>query len=128
MKLNLKKAKLIYELRHESPVDKECNINEFVYRTDNGRYYIHFDGGKLSEYGVKIGFNKYKGRSGEYEIDKFELGIWKDSAIYSSGKRPETYMFIDWEKEEAEAILKDFEQNNNEIMLIENLTEAELPF
>ncbi len=125
MKFNLKNSKLIYELRYESPVDKECYTNEFVYRTRKGRYFIHFEGGKFSDYAVKIGFNDYKGRSGEYEIDRFELEVWKDNAINNSRKRPERYMFVDWEKE---AILKDFEQNNNEMMLIENLTEAELPF
>ena len=128
MKVNLEKAKLIYELRYESPVDKEYYTNEFVYRTNSGRYYIHFEGGKFSEYAVKTGFNQYKIRSGEYEIDKFELSIWKNNAINSSRENPERYMFIDWEKEEDEAILKDFEQNNNEMMLIKNLTEAELPY
>lgn len=128
MKFNLKKAKLIYELRYKSPLYKECFTNEFVYRTDNGRYYIHFEGGEFSEYGVKVGFNKNKGRSGEYEIDKFELEIWKDNGINNSRKRPERYMFVDWEKEEEEAILKDFEQNSNEFIFVENLTESELTF
>lgn len=128
MKVNLKKAKLIYELRYESPVDKECYTNEFVYKTHKGRYFIHFEGGKFSDYSVKIGFNQYKGRSGEYEIDRFELNMWKNNALNNSREKPERYMFIDWEKEEEGAILKDFEQNYNEMMLIENLTEAELPF
>lgn len=128
MKFNLKKAKLIYELRYESPVDKECYTSEFVYRTNSGRYYIHFEGGKFSEYAVKTGFNKYKGRNGEYEIDIFELSIWKNNALNNSREKPERYMFVDWETEEDKALTEEFEKNSYEMMLIENLTEAELPF
>lgn len=128
MKFNLKKAKLIYELRYESPVDKECYTNEFVYRNDRGKYYIHYEGGKFSEYAVKIGFNQYKGRSGEYEIDRCELNMWKNNAVNSSIERPERYLFVDWESEEDKALIEAFERNTCDMMLMENLTEAELPF
>lgn len=45
----------------------------------------------------------------------------------SQKRYPEEYMFIDWEKEEDEAIIDEI-QANNELIIMGVLSEGELPF
>ena len=110
MKFNLNKSKLIYQVRYNTPLSKEGYTYEMLYRTEEGKYFIHFEGGKCSEYAVKVGMFDYRGRSGEYEINKCDLDIWKQTALSNSKRKPERYMVIDWEKEEDESILEQFEK------------------
>lgn len=128
MKFDLKNSKLLFEVRYTIPGDKENYTYEMLYKTKDDKCFIHFEGGKYSEYVVKIGFNDYKARSGNYFVDKYGIDIWKSIVGKMQKTYPNKYMIIDWEKEEEEVILEDKKQNDNFIMEISRLSEAELPF
>ncbi|MDU6543060.1 MAG: hypothetical protein E6519_15715 [Clostridium sp.] len=128
MKFNLEQSKLLYEVRYKVPGDKESYTYEMLYRNKDGKYFMHFEGGKYSEYAVKIGMHDYKPRSGNYFIDRGDIGVWKVVSQKMQEERPNKYMIIDWEKEEQERILEEKKQNDDFIMEISRLSEAELPF
>lgn len=52
---------------------------------------------------------------------------WKAFGMKSQKRYPEEYMFIDWEKEEDEAIIDEIKANN-ELIIMGVLSEGELPF
>ena len=57
MKFDVKNSKLVYEVRdlgHDN--DKERWMHEQLYRTKEGTYFIHFEGGAESRYGIKVGY------------------------------------------------------------------------
>lgn len=128
MKFNLRKSKLLFEVRYKMPDSKECYTYEMLYKTVNGKYFIHFETGKYSQYAIKVGMFDYMARSGDYWIDKFEIEIWKEMALNNFKNKPEKYMVIDWEQEEEEAILHEIELNDEYIMAMGKLNESELPF
>ena len=128
MKFDLKNSKLLFEVRYTVPGDKESYTYEMLYKTKDDKCFIHFEGGKYSEYAVKIGFNDYKARSGNYFVDKYDIDIWKSISEKMQKTHPNKYMIIDWEKEEEEIILEEKKQNDDFIMEISRLSEAELPF
>ena len=99
-----------------------------LYRNKDGRYFIHFDGGKYSKYAVKIGMHDYKARSGNYFIDEYDIDVWKMVSQKMQEEHPNKYMVIDWEKEKEEKILEEKKQNDDFIMEISRLSDAELPF
>ena len=98
------------------------------YRRKDGKYFIHFEGGKYSEYSVKIGYNDFVARSGNYFIHKMDLKRWKESSLRLQKNNPIEYMVIDWEKEEDESILNEIKLNDEYIMAMGKLSESELPF
>ena len=128
MKFDLKNSKLLFEVRYTVPGDKESYTYEMLYKTKDDKCFIHFEGGKYSEYAVKIGMHDYKPRSGNYFIDKHDIGVWKMVAKKMQKECSNKYMIIDWEKEEEERILEEKKQNDDFIMEISRLSEAELPF
>lgn len=128
MKFDLKNSKLLFEVRYTVPRNKEIYTYEMLYKTKDDKYFMHFEGGKYSEYAVKIGMNDYKPRSGNYFIDEYDIDVWKRVSEKMKKAYPNQYMIIDWEKEEEERILEEKKQNDDFIMEISRLSEAELPF
>ena len=127
MKFDLKNSKLLFEVRFRNKNYKDIYTYEMLYKRNDGKYFIHFDGGKYSEYAVKIGYYDFVARSGNFFMEKININSWKESALRCKKKWPEEYMFIDWEKEEDEAIIDEI-KDNNKLMIMGALTESELPF
>lgn len=127
MKFDLKKSKLLFEVRYRNKNYKDIYTYERLYKRSDGKYFIHFDGGKYSEYGMRIGYNDSVARSGNYFIDEIDMDSWKALGMRSQKKHPEEYMFIDWEKEENESIFEEI-KHNNQLMMMGGLPEGELPF
>ena len=127
MKFELKKSKLLFEMRYKSPNSKECYTYEMLYKTICGKYFIHFEAEKYSEYSVEIGMFDYMARSGNYWIDEVDINMWKEMSLRNCTNKPERYMVIDWEKEENESIFEEI-KHNNQLMMMGTLPEGELPF
>ena len=128
MKFDLKKSKLLFEVRYKVLGSKESYTYEMLYKRTDGKYFIHFEGGKYSDYSVKVGFCDFSPRSGNYFINKYEIDLWKRVALEMQKKNPVEYMVIDWEKEEKESIIDDMKINDNYMVSMGKLSEAELPF
>ncbi|MBN1060211.1 hypothetical protein [Clostridium botulinum] len=105
MKFNLDTSKLLYEVRFQSLNSKENYTYEQLYKNINGEYFIHFIGGKYSEYAVKISYLDYKEREGSYYINKYDINLWKNTLLKMEEKFPNQYTIIDWEKEKDESII-----------------------
>ncbi|HBJ1650189.1 TPA: hypothetical protein LA460_000613 [Clostridium botulinum] len=105
MRFNLEASELLYEVRFQSLNAKENYTYEQLYKTINGEYFIHFIGGKYSEYAVKISYLDYKEREGSYYIHKYDINLWKNTSIKMQAKHPEEYIIIDWKKEKNESII-----------------------
>ena len=128
MKFNLKKSKLLFEMRYKNEKYSDMYTYEMLYRREDGKCFIHFEGGKFSPYAIKIGYSDFAPRSGNFFIDDIEIELWKSVACMKQKDYPKEYMVIDWEKEEEEVILEEKKQNDDFIMEISRLSEAELPF
>ncbi|WP_195979972.1 hypothetical protein [Clostridium butyricum] len=127
MKFDLKNSKLLFEVRFRNKNYKDIYTYEMLYKRNDGKYFIHFDGGKYSEYRMKIGYNDTVGRSGNYFINPIDMESWKAFGVRNQKKYPEEYMFIDWEKEEDEATIDEI-KDNNKLIIMGALTESEMPF
>ncbi|WP_294377093.1 hypothetical protein [uncultured Clostridium sp.] len=128
MKFNLKKSKLLFESRYKASGNDEEYTYEMLYKNDEGKYFIHFEGGKYSEYSVKIGFCDYKPRCGNYFIEELFIDIWKNTVLSMQKQKPDEYFVIDWEKEEEEAMINEILHNEQYLMPVESIREDELPF
>lgn len=128
MKFDLKNSKLLFEVRFRNKNYKDIYTYEMLYKRNDGKYFIHFDGGKYSEYAVKIGYYDFVARSGNFFMEKININPWKESALSCKKKCPEEYMVIDWEKEEDEAITDEIKLNEEYMMTIGDLAESRLPF
>ena len=104
MRVNLETSELLYEVRFQSLNSKENYTYEQLYKNINGEYFIHFIGGKYSEYAVKISYLEYKEWEGSYSINKYEIDFWKNTSLKMEEKFPNQYTIIDWEKEKNESI------------------------
>jgi len=78
---------------------------EYLYRDTLGRNFIHYDAGKYSDYAVKVGFNDYAKRSGDYYIDENDIGIWKKVSNKMQKRYPLDYTIIDWESERTDSLI-----------------------
>lgn len=128
MKFNLKKSKLLFEVRYKNKTHKDVYTYEMLYKRNDGKYFIHFEGGKYSEYSIKVGFTDFVPRSGNYLIDEMEIDVWKSTSIKMYEKNPEEYMVVDWEKEENVSVICEDVHNYDDFTLIDDLKEVELPF
>lgn len=81
MKFDIKNSKLVYEVRYLG--NKKRWMHEQLYRTKEGTYFIYFEGGAESRYGIRVGCFKDKGRSGNYSMNEEEISLWKGvSALF----------------------------------------------
>ena len=128
MKFDLKKSKLLFEVRYKNKNYSDVYTYEMLYKREDGKCFIHFEGGKFSPYAIKIGYSDFAPRSGNFFIDDIEIELWKSVACMKQKDYPKEYMVIDWENEEEEVILEEKKQNDDFIMEISRLSEAELPF
>lgn len=122
MRFDLETSELLYEVRFQSLNLKENYTYEQLYKNISGEYFIHFIGGKYSEYAVKISYSDYKAREGSYFINKYEIDFWKSTLLKMQEKYSKEYTIIDWKKEKNESII--FEPD----ILLEEISEEELPF
>ncbi|MDU1601567.1 MAG: hypothetical protein E6845_01285 [Clostridium sp.] len=100
MKFNLKKSKLLFEVRYKNKDYNDVYTYEMLYRRNDGKYFIN----------------------------DINLKVWKESSLELYKNNPIEYMVIDWEKEEEEAILDEIKLNDEYIMAMGKLSESELPF
>ena len=128
MKFDLKKSKLLFEVRYKNKNYSDVYTYEMLYKREDGKYFINFEGGKFSPYAIKIGYSDFAPRSGNFFIDDIEIELWKSVACMKQKDYPKEYMVIDWEKEEEEAILDEIKLNDEYMMTMGNLSESELPF
>ncbi|WP_315078586.1 hypothetical protein [uncultured Clostridium sp.] len=105
MRFNLETSKLLYEVRFQSLNSKENYTYEQLYKNINGEYFIHFIGGKYSEYAVKISYKSYVGREGNYFIDESEINLWMRISNRMKEEYSNEFIIIDWEKEEEESLV-----------------------
>ncbi|WP_460281819.1 hypothetical protein [Clostridium sp. CTA-5] len=105
MRFNLETSKLLYEVRYRNLTSKENYTYEQLYRDKNGEYFMHFLGGKYSEYAVKTSYTGFVGRDGNYFITETEIDLWKRISKRMKEEYSNEYSIIDWEKEEKEAIV-----------------------
>ena len=117
MRFNLETSKLVYEVRYQREDSEESYTFEQLYRDIQGRYFIHFEGGKYSAYSVKTGYCNYAGRNGNYYINIDESDVWKRVSEIMKQRYPDRYEIIDWEKEE-----------NEYLVWMGMIAEEELPF
>lgn len=75
-------------------------MHEQLYRTKDGTYFLHFEGGPKSRYGLRVGFYKNIGRSGNYKM----------------------------EEEEDESIIEESEFLDDDLIPVGDLEEDEIPF
>eukprot|EP00828_Plagiopyla_frontata_P033139 TRINITY_DN4304_c0_g1_i1.p3 TRINITY_DN4304_c0_g1~~TRINITY_DN4304_c0_g1_i1.p3 ORF type:complete len:130 (+),score=28.45 TRINITY_DN4304_c0_g1_i1:407-796(+) len=94
MSFNLETATLLYEVRYERKSNKENYTYEYLYKDIQGRYFIHFEGGKDSDYRIKVGHHKYQGRTGDYFIDELDADGWKFIAQLMKHNYPNEYAII----------------------------------
>ena len=52
MKFDLKKSKLLFEMRFKVLGSKETYTYEMLYKRKDGKYFIHFEGGKYKFRGI----------------------------------------------------------------------------
>lgn len=107
MRFNLETSKLLYEVRYQNTECDESYMFEQLYRDINGRYFMHFIGGKFSEYAIKTGYSAGKavGREGNYYMETHEIKLWKQVSDIMVQKSQDKYCVIDWEKEENENLI-----------------------
>ncbi|NFT91064.1 hypothetical protein FDF86_01355 [Clostridium botulinum] len=105
MRFNLETSELLYEVRFQSLNSKENYTYEQLYKNINRRYFIHFIGGKYSEYAVKISYSDYKEREGNYFINKSEIDFWKNISLKMLEKHSDEFSIINWEKEKEESMI-----------------------
>lgn len=107
---------LIAEYQELSVLD-DCNFNENVYRLNDGSLIMEYNGGRLSIYSLRIGFNKHIPRKGVCSLDKENYEMWK--RIRSKEKDG---FFVDWEKMQEEQFEIDHET------VLKCIGSDELPF
>ncbi|MCS6110980.1 hypothetical protein FDB55_01945 [Clostridium botulinum] len=105
MRVNLETSELLYEVRFQSLNSKENYTYEQLYKNIKGEYFIHFIGGKYSEYAVKTSYDSYIGREGNYCIDESEINLWKKISNRMKEEYSNEITIIDWEKEKEESII-----------------------
>ena len=105
MRFNLETSKLLYEVRYKSLTSKEGYTYEQLYRDINGKYFIHFIGGKNSVYAVKTSYTDSVGREGNYFINNNEIDLWKRVSNCMREEYSNEFSIIDWEKEEEESLV-----------------------
>lgn len=128
MKFDVKNSKLVYEVR-DLGSERERWMHEQLYRTKEGTYFIHFEGGAESRYGIRVGYLKNKGRSGNYAMNEEEVELWKSVSDLFKKDYPRSYIIIDWEKEEDESVMEEESQfSDDNLIPMGQIDEDELPF
>ena len=127
MKFDIKNSKLVYEVR-DLGEEKEKWMHEQLYRRKDGTYFLHFEGGAKSRYGIRVGYFKNKGRSGNYSMDEEEIRSWKGVSDLFKKDYPRSYIIIDWEKEEDESIMEENQLFDDDLIPMGEISEDELPF
>ena len=107
---------LIAEFQELSNIE-DCKFSENVYRLNDGRLIMEYNGGRLSIYGLTLGFNKHIPRKGICNLDKENYDIWK-----SIRSKQENGFFVDWEKMQEEQFQTDHET------VLKCIGSDELPF
>ncbi|MBN1065414.1 hypothetical protein [Clostridium botulinum] len=105
MRFNLETSKLLYEVRYRSLISKEGYTYEQLYRDVNGKYFIHFMGGKNSEYAVKTSYTDSVGRESNYFIEESKIDSWKRISNHMKEEYSNEFSIIDWQKEEEESLV-----------------------
>lgn len=100
MEFDIKKSRLVYEVRDCGTRDnKERWVDEQLYKTEDGKYFIHFKGGSGCRYTVRLGFRNGKGRSGNFTIEEDEIKRWKSLSNIRKKDYPDRYIIINWGEE-----------------------------
>lgn len=105
MRFNLETSELIYEVKYSKKGHPNIYTYEYLYKDTLGRYFIHYDASKYSEYAIKIGFNEYAKRSGNYYIDESDINIWKKVSNKMQKRYSLDYEIIDWESERKDSLI-----------------------
>ena len=105
MRFNLETSELLYEVKYLKNGHPDIYTYEYLYRDTLGRYFIHYDASKYSEYAVKVGFNDYAKRSGNYYIDEIDINVWKRVCNKQQKRYPLDYVITDWEKERNDSLI-----------------------
>ena len=105
MRFNLETSELIYEVKYSKKGHPNIYTYEYLYKDTLGRYFIHYDASKYSEYAIKIGFNEYAKRSGNYYIDESDINIWKKVSNKMQKLYSLDYEIIDWESERKDSLI-----------------------
>lgn len=105
MRFNLETSQLIYEVKYSKKGHPSIYTYEYLYKDKLGRYFIHYEGGKCSEYAVKVGFSDYAKRSGNYYIDNSDISLWKHVSKKMQKRYPLDYEIIDWESERKDSLI-----------------------
>ena len=105
MRFNLETSELLYEVKYLKNGHPDICTYEYLYRDTLGRYFIHYDASKYSEYAVKVGFNDCAKRSGNYYIDEIDINVWKSVCNKQQKRYPLDYVITDWEKERNDSLI-----------------------
>lgn len=109
MRFNLETSELLYEVKYSKNGHLDIYTYEYLYRDTLGRYFIHYDAGRYSEYAVKVGFNDYAKRSGNYYIDESDISIWKKVSNKMQKRYSLDYEIIDWESERKDSLIFNYD-------------------
>ena len=94
---------LIAEYQYLTELE-DFRFSESAYRLKDGSIVIEYDGANNSLYGITLSFSKSIGRKGIYSINNYDYEIWK--AVRSERERS---FFVDWEKQQEEQYIADYE-------------------
>lgn len=64
MRFNLETSKLLYEVRFQDEEFEGMYTYEQLFKDINGKYFMHFIGGKHSQYSVKTGYVNFSRKRG----------------------------------------------------------------
>lgn len=117
MRFNLQTSKLLYEVRYQNSNVSEDYTYEELYKDINGKYFIHFKGGKESKYAMKFDDIENIEVKGNYSIDIDSIDIFKAITRIFQEQYPKEFLVIDWASEEEESLI-----------WISEILEEELPF
>ena len=105
MRFNLETSELLYEVKYSKNGHPDIYTYEYLYRNTLGKYFIHYEGGRCSEYAVKVGFTDYAKRSGNYYINNTDISLWKHVSRKMAKRYPLDYIITDWEKERNDSLI-----------------------
>ena len=117
MRFNLQTSKLLYEVRYQNSNVSEDYTYEELYKDINGKYFIHFQGGKESKYAIAFDNRESIEIKGNYSINIDNVDIFKAITRIFQEQDPKEFLVIDWESEEEESLI-----------WISEISEEELPF
>lgn len=88
-----------------------------MYKDIDGKYFIHFQGGKESKYAMKFDDRESIEVKGNYSIDIDNIDVFKSIIRIFQEQNTKEFLVIDWESEEEESLI-----------WINEISEEELPF